>query len=212
MRCEEYRAEFLAGETRPELDAHLRACETCRGDAPALERLREMLGERALWEEPSSELGRRVVGAVDARRTDPAPVRRWWPGAVAAVLVLVVGLGAWWWTASRPSPPDWEVTLVGTERAPGATGVVHGWETPHGTAVWLEVRGLDRAPDGHFYELWFVGERGLVSAGTFRAAPGFELWAAARLDEYPRLGITLEPENGDPARNGVQVMGSRAES
>ena len=51
---------------------------------------------------------------------------------------------------------------------------------------------------------------GQVSAGTFRAAPGFELWTAATLEQYPRLRVTLEPDDGDPARTGAQVLGNTA--
>lgn len=211
MRCEDYQAAILAGESGPEVDAHLGSCTGCRADHSGLERIGEALAEAGVWSEPPADLRERVVGELTTRRAPSRPGRRLRLAAAAALVALVAGVGTWWWWVdSRPPPPHWEVTLVGTELAPRATGVVRGWETPHGTAVWLEVTGLEPAPEGHFYELWFVGEGGFVSAGTFRAAPGFELWAGVSLEDYPRLGITLEPDDGDPDRTGVKVMGSRA--
>lgn len=210
MKCEDFLAAFLAGETGPEVDAHLGSCAGCRADRPALDRLRETLAEPALWAEPPGDLRERAAADLTTREPRARRGGRLRLAAIAALVVLLAGVGTWWWLDSRPRPPDWEVTLVGTELAPRATGVVLGWETPHGTAIWLEVTGLDPAPEGHFYELWMVGEKGFVSAGSFRAAPGFELWAGVRLEDYPRLGITLEPDDGNPDRSGVKVMGSTA--
>ncbi len=63
----------------------------------------------------------------------------------------------------------------------------------------------------HAYELWFVGDGGRVSAGTFRSdgtplAQAFT--TAADFATYPRVGITLEPDDGDPAASDQRVAGS----
>lgn len=205
MRCEEFRAVYLLGETSA---GHLATCAACRTEQPYLDELRAALADPSLWEEPSDETEGRVVADLAAKaRSRPRPARRWQVVAAAA-LVLVAGLGVWW--TGRPPPPDWEVRLVGTELAPRASGLVQGWEWDSGTSIYIRIEGLGRAPEGHYYELWFAGERGWVSAGTFWDAPGFELWAAARLEDYPRLGVTLEPDDGNPARTGDSVLGSRA--
>ena len=50
-----------------------------------------------------------------------------------------------------------------------------------------------------------------MSAGTFRSdgspiARAFT--TAADLEAYPRIGITLEPDDGDPAASDQRVAGS----
>jgi hypothetical protein len=205
MRCEEFKAAYLLGETSA---GHLATCSVCRAEQPYLDELRAALADPILWEAPAEETVDRVVADLAAKaRSRPRPSRRWRVVA-AATVVLVAGLGVWW--TGRSPPPDWEVRLVGTELAPRASGLVQGWEWDSGTSVFIRIEGLAPAPEGHYYELWFAGERGWVSAGTFWEAPGFELWAAASLEDYPRLGVTLEPEDGNPARTGDQVLGSRA--
>lgn len=72
-----------------------------------------------------------------------------------------------------------------------------------------EVWTASRCP--HAYELWFVGDGGRVSAGTFRSdgtplAQAFT--TAADFATYPRVGITLEPDDGDPAASDQRVAGS----
>jgi hypothetical protein len=207
MRCEEFKAAYLLGETSA---GHLATCAACRAEQPHLDLLRAALAEPILWEEPGEETVDRVVADLTAKvGTRPRPPRLWRAVAAATVVLGVVAwLGVWW--TGRPPPPDWEVRLVGTELAPRASGLVQGWETDSGTAIFLRIEGLERAPEDHYYELWFAGERGWVSAGTFWEAPGFELWAAASLEDYPRLGVTLEPDDGNPARSGDQVLGSWA--
>lgn len=208
MNCQRFRAAYLAREASPGVMAHLHRCARCRTERPHLEGLRSALSNPDLWHEPDPGLRERVLARLGEQSRPAGRSRRRWWIAAAALLMLVAGTGVW--TALRTPQPSWEVTLVGTELAPRATGVVRGWETPSGTAVFLRIEGLQPAPQGNYYELWFRGPEGLVSAGTFRAAPGFELWAAATLEEYPQVGVTLEPDDGDPSRNGLQVMGSRA--
>jgi hypothetical protein len=55
------------------------------------------------------------------------------------------------------------------------------------------VSGLDPAPEGYVYELWFSNPATRVSAGTFRTAGDVELWTAVSRRDYPRLWVTLQP-------------------
>ena len=82
--------------------------------------------------------------------------------------------------------------------------------TPVGREVELHIERLrDPRPDG-LYELWFVGPRGRVSAGTFHPdedGRGFvRLLAAADPKQYPRLSVTLEPADGNPRRQGPEIL------
>jgi hypothetical protein len=82
--------------------------------------------------------------------------------------------------------------------------------TPVGREVELHIERLrDPRPDG-LYELWFVGPRGRVSAGTFhpdeQGRGVVRLLAAADPKQYPRLSVTLEPADGDPHRQGPEIL------
>lgn len=136
----------------------------------------------------------------------PVPRRRRLPrltwlavpaAAVAAAAVFALSLG--------PSPQRLRST-VGESVDVTATVRV----TPVGREVELHIERLrDPRPD-RLYELWFVGPRGRVSAGTFHPdANGrgtVKLVAAADPKQYPRLSVTLEPNDGDPRRTGPEVL------
>jgi hypothetical protein len=81
--------------------------------------------------------------------------------------------------------------------------------TDAGTEVELDAR-LPRLKAGEVYELWFGGDDGIASAGTFAVDGGgraeVRLTTAARPGRYKRLGITREPDGFDPARNGPSVV------
>jgi len=82
--------------------------------------------------------------------------------------------------------------------------------TPVGREVELHIERLrDPRPDG-LYELWFVGPRGRVSAGTFhpdeQGRGVVRLLAAADPKQYPRLSVTLEPADGNPRRQGPEIL------
>lgn len=88
--------------------------------------------------------------------------------------------------------------------------------TETGLAITLKVEDLPQAPAGSYYELWLVGKDDTpgtpnrVSAGTFRAGSSetLSMRSAADLEHYPRMEVTLEPDNGNPAREGVKKLAS----
>jgi hypothetical protein len=166
------------------------------------------LSDPALWE-PTPQLEDAVMAAaVGAGYTPAAGGRtRWWTAAAAAV-VAVAAVGAILYGAVR-STPDWSVTLAATDLARGATASIHGWNEASGTRVRLDVEGLDPAPDGYFYELWFSEGPLHISAGTFRSTEGVEMWTAVRRSDFPRLWITLEPidDNESPSPDTVLDTG-----
>jgi anti-sigma-K factor RskA len=118
--------------------------------------------------------------------------------AAAAVLALSLGPRAQRLESTVGEPVD----VTATVRV-----------TPVGREVELHIEQLrDPRPNG-IYELWFVSagdpdER--VSAGTFHPDENgrgtVRLLAAAERDRYPRLSVTLEPADGDPRRQGPEVL------
>jgi hypothetical protein len=73
---------------------------------------------------------------------------------------------------------------------------------------YLSVHDLQPSGAGREYKLWFIGDEGPVSGGTFTAAPGEP---ADLSSEHMPAGtraifITLEPASGAPAPSGPEVL------
>jgi hypothetical protein len=102
-----------------------------------------------------------------------------------------------------------------------ARGEHHGQRGPRrGAGVEIEFRTdeLPVLPKGEYYELWFVspgdrpGAPNRISAGTFHpdeeGRSNVRFTAAVDPAEYPRLAVTAEPGDGDPAPTSPDVMRS----
>jgi anti-sigma-K factor RskA len=141
--------------------------------------------------------------------------RRWqWLGqglvaAAAVVLAIVLSL-----PGVLPGSSTTELRMVADSGAAIGRAVVT--ETEQGRQFQVEIEGLDPPPDGQFYELWAVGPEDTeddpqrVSLGTFTVGAGgdatFDAFTAASAAQYPLIGVTLEPDDGDPARTGPRVL------
>ena len=164
---------------------------------------RVSLSDPALWLQPSDDLESRImanledgseqsVADLEARRR-----RRmaWWlPATAAAAVVVLLAV-----VTLRPASPDWIVALGATENAAGVEATASGWNEASGTRVELDISGLEAAPEGFFYELWFSEGPVHISAGTFREPGEVTLWAAVSRAEFPRIWVTLEPIDNDPS-------------
>lgn len=211
MNCDEFRAQYLAGENGEATDAHLTGCAACRSRHPDLEAGRIALMDPAIWEEPPPELEDQVIALIASNQnrapTGVGRLERWVrPLVAAAVVVVAVGL----YGVLRSPSPDWEVAMPGTDLAPLATSTVAGWNTDAGTRMILAVEGLDPAPDGFVYEFWLSDGPLHISAGTFSADGEIELWAGVTRAEFPRLWVTLEPLDDDESPSGHTVLDTEA--
>jgi anti-sigma-K factor RskA len=134
----------------------------------------------------------------------PPPRRRrrpWWllapaaATAAAAALILVTGGGG----------ERYELRGAGAK----VTAVVE--TTGVGREVKIDIDRLrDPRPDG-LYELWFVAPDGRrVSAGTFHPDDSgrgtVRLVGAADPRDYPAIAVSLEPADGNPRRQGPDVL------
>jgi anti-sigma-K factor RskA len=136
-------------------------------------------------------------------RISPPPRRRrrrWWlllAPAVAAAAFLLVGGGG---ERERYELQGAGALVTATVRT---TGV--------GREVTIDIERLrDPRPDG-LYELWFVAPDGRrVSAGTFHPEDDgrgtVRLVGAADPEVYPGVRVSLEPADGDPRRQGPDVL------
>ena len=165
------------------------------------------LADPESWSEPPPDLRNGVVDTVVSARANESPgiSRLRWLGAAAAAIAVVVAVAAGA-IALRSNDPDWEVPIAGTDLAPTAGGSVLGWNTPNGTRLALNLDGLDPAPEGFVYEFWLSAERQHISAGTFNAPAGVELWAGVSRRDFPRLWITLEPLDLNTSPSGHTVL------
>lgn len=182
------------------------------------------LRERVLADQRRASAGEGASGPSPAERPRPVDglgaagprsiVRRWrtkiaWGsggallGAAAALAITLL---------AGPVPVADRIALAGSSLAPAATGSAVLEPMPDGSIrIDLAISGLPRSDAGHFYELWLVGDRGRVSAGTFRSDGGplaRSFMTAADPVAYPRIGITLETDDGNPAASDQRVAGS----
>ncbi len=196
--------------------------------------LAALLADPTLWEEPSAELGYRVVRAVgeardaqtnittptvdhDSDRTSGASVtsidsrRRfrmspsWLAAAASVVLVLGIGVGVLLRTGNDSNERTTQLALAGTELAPTAVGFAAITPTESGLRIELNATGLPRRDGKEFYQAWLKGESGLVPIGTFHTGEDVTLWAGVSLEDFPTLTVTQE-EVGDQESSGKRVL------
>jgi hypothetical protein len=62
----------------------------------------------------------------------------------------------------------------------------------------LDIRGIEDAPSGSYYEIWMTAPDGRhISAGTFSGSGRVTAFAGVRRADYPRIWITLETADDD---------------
>jgi anti-sigma factor RsiW len=211
MNCEEFRSARLAGEDTEAMRHHLEGCAACRSQVSRLDAGSAALSDASLWEEPSPELAGQVEALITAAgSSDRSGSRRPRFLKVAAAAAAVVIVAAASLALLRPSAPDWEVALPGTDLAPAAIGTVRGWNEAAGTRMVVDVEGLAPAPEGFVYEFWLSDGPLHVSAGTFAGPGRVELWSGVARADFPRLWITLEPLDEDTSPSGQTVLDTKA--
>lgn len=207
---------------------HLEACEACALEHARLTPLPALLdlagSVDAQVERPDSSLERAVLLDYERKRkertacTQPGRVRR--DGlrrrarpALAGALAGAALTAAAFALLTPAGEQQQLLRLKGSPGAPGASATARLDSNDAGTAVRLRVRGLVPTRGEEVYELWFVHRRGRISAGTFRVPAVDEvevrLTTAARPGDYDRIGVTREPNDADPARNGPNVLAGR---
>ena len=92
------------------------------------------------------------------------------------------------------------------QTAPGAKG-----EVVVGPGDQADLRVSDLPSNGRdFYEIWLLGDDGLVSLGSFRVGPdgaaNVRLALPVNPKAYQSFDVSLEPDDGNPGHSGDSVL------
>lgn len=171
-------------------------------------------------EERTLEAVRAAAGAPGTTSAGVRRRRRSWLGLRRAALAggLAVALAAAAVVGSLllgGAEPELEATLT-SRSGQSATATVE--KTGIGRVIEFRTDELPVLPEGEYYELWFVGPGdrtgapNRISAGTFhpdeKGRSNVRFTAAVDPAKYPRLAVTAEPGDGDPAPTSPDVMRS----
>ncbi|MEU1970731.1 anti-sigma factor [Microbacterium sp. NPDC019599] len=200
-------ADLADGVAEVEPPAHVRAAVLARvsgGEAPVA-----MLPDAA-GSEHGAERPAEPPLTTEALQT--VSRRNWTRGllALAASFVLLIALGTVAGTigdslrqpASVAALNEIEAAAdsqaVTAEVAGGGTATAH-WSEAVGKAV-VVTTGLESAPEGETYELWFVRGDTAVSAGQFDTddAGAATTLLDGAVEEGDIIAVTVEPEGGSP--------------
>jgi anti-sigma-K factor RskA len=226
----------LDADEAERFEAHLDGCADCRRHLDELEGLPALLARAAPATPVPDGLRARTLTTVRERAAEadqpgvveqpavaaaPVPVRRaWWRRrwlavAVAAALVVALAVPGALWVFGGDGGEVTRLTLVAAEGGQGG-GQVAITRTPAGRSFDVRIEGLDPPAAGSLYELWAVSPQDTlerprrVSLGTFTVgADGsarLAAFTAAPADQFPVVGVTLEPVDGNPARTGPRVL------
>jgi Anti-sigma-K factor rskA len=125
--------------------------------------------------------------------------------AVGAAAAIVGTLGITQLRTTKVTT-DATATLAATAAYPGVNGSATMRETSSGWEFRLSTANLTRLEKPFFYEAWIEGNKGLIPIGTFHTGVDVILWGGVELDEYPKIVITKEQEDGNPAASDDRVL------
>ena len=206
---------YVLGELTPEeereLERHLEACSSCWDELRAVWGIHNALREAAASEPPPELRARTLARAKGESSSTALSGLRWtvWvPMAAALLVATVLGFGL---LRSIIYDPSDGVPLTATALAPEAGGEVRGEVVGENLQVELEVWGMPELRENEYYEMWYYAEDGSrISCGTFRTGPEgkttVNLSAPAGVRSYPEIEVTREPDDGNPAANGDEVL------
>jgi len=225
-----YAVDALDDVERAAFERHLAGCASCRAEVADLRSTVSTLAH-AVAVAPPAELRAAVLEGIQrVRPLPPVPAgsgmsgdgvgpeaarhRRWLPALVAAVLVLLVGVGGvlWHpWRDAEPQPTAAELVLADpdaqhyTQELPdgGAATIVRS-EKLHRAVIVTE--DMPPAPPGKVYQLWFqTPEEDMVSAGVMPPDETTVL-LEGDADDAIGAGITVEPEGGSASPTSDPVL------
>ena len=199
--------------------AHIVTCEECMAEA---ERFAEATASLALLVGDEEELPSGFADKVIAQVRPPAEVsapqpRVWWRNVFAAatvVLLIAVGaLGALLLDARSDANDRQALTEAVVAAAPGIelngdvaerAKLLTGLDQATFVAT-----GIDEAPSGKTYQLWFIEDGTPVSAGTFDPREGIAvLRVPQEFETGSAAAVTIEPTGGSDQPTTDPILAS----
>jgi anti-sigma-K factor RskA len=207
-----YALNAISDSERVDIDRQLAAAPTTVADAfnDEVRAVRETMA--AISATTAAEPPDRLRAAVLAgAQTDTTRRSRWRPAVLAAAAAIVVALAAFGaGVALRPPPtppmaeqimaaPD--VRSVSADLAGGKATVVFSRDRNAGM---LLMNNVPPPSQGTVYQMWLVGDKGPVSAGTMdtAAVTPSTTHMFSDLGNSSMLAFTVEPGNGSPQPTG----------
>ncbi len=222
-----YVLHALSDAENVRFESLLAESEETRAEVTELADTAVVLGLSVAPVDPPATLRASILAKLDATaQLDPAPApfrpveerarRRWYVrpvttlAAAAAVIALVFGAGVVvnaviqaQQASATASQIDRIQAAADYQRStvPVATGGT-------ATLIWsaslkrsaVVMQGIDKLPGGKSYELWYIGARGAVPAGTFDAGGSMQsIVLAGDLMSGDAVGVTVEPAGGSKA-------------
>jgi anti-sigma-K factor RskA len=135
--------------------------------------------------------------------------------AAAALVAVAIGLGVLASVRKGSQSPIATIRLISaTGGSAHATATI--LTSPAGLVIDMQVDGLAPNPPGTMYTCWLVGpgdtlaHQNRVSVGSFVVHANQSVhvrWTtAADIRHFPHMGVTVEPDNGDPRHQGAKVL------
>lgn len=228
-----YALHALPDDEVEQFEVHLDHCESCEAEVNEVRAVAARLGA-AEAQEPPAELRRRVLDEIATVRPLPPVVgdgqsqvreatrlRRWWPriatGAAAALLV-VVGVLTSIVVDQSQQLDDQNTTREAIAQVASARDMSQSAaRTSDGRVIVMSSRsndaavvfpvGMQAAPEGKDYQVWFMNGDEIRSAGLLRAEDGRPgPLAADGLGEATKVGITVEPDGGSDQPTSKPLM------
>ncbi|MDQ1441845.1 MAG: Anti-sigma-K factor rskA [Acidimicrobiaceae bacterium] len=154
------------------------------------------------------------ITAARRRSRGPRRPQRLLIAAAAAAAVIIAGVATLSSLRTSTPAPLTTIRLISADGGP-AHGSATVRTTPAGLTIDMTVDGLAPTPKGRIYTCWLVANDDTlahpdrVSVGSFlvRGRTVHVHWtSAADLDRFPHLGVTVEPDNGNPSHQGPKAL------
>jgi anti-sigma-K factor RskA len=198
----------LPSEEIPSFRAHLTSCDECRAEVDELSKTARSLALSVEPVDPPSGFTRSILDRVAEERAEAATPSRALRSRrpllaflAAGMAVLAVVLGAIALDARGDAEANRRVAAALLQNSDGmemrGEAGVEAKVVPGENGAVFVATGLDDLPDDRSYQLWFLKDGSMVSAGVFDVSEGVALLRTSRsTGGVEGAAVTVEPSGG----------------